>query len=241
MTAPSENAKPVTAYCRSCGKPLTEETAKMAHGTVYCEDHLPKDTQEQVPPQGQPANPYTSPYGAARQVPNPGVSPGLAFLLGLIPGVGAIYNGQYAKGLVHVLVLGLMISINSTDAANGLEPLFVMLTSVFWFYMAFEAYHTARRRMMGEPVDEFSSLVQMKNTPGSVPVVPVVLIGLGVLFLLNNLELLRLRMVLRYWPALLILAGVWMLYTRMSGPPPAPPTDPYDSGVNPPAGPGGVL
>lgn len=243
MTAPSENVKPVTAYCRSCGKPLTEDTAKVAHGTVYCEDHLPQEAQEQAPPQAQAANPYSSPYGAARAVPNPGVSPGLAFLLGLIPGVGAIYNGQYAKGLVHVLVLGLMISINSTDAAGGLEPLFVMLTSVFWFYMAFEAYHTARRRMLGEPVDEFSSLVQIRNTPGSVPVVPVALIGLGVLFLLNNLELLRLRVVLRYWPALLILAGVWMLYARMSGPPPAPepPVEPYTPNVNPPTGPGGVL
>ena len=241
MTAPSGNDKPVTAYCRSCGKPLTEDTAKMAMGTVYCEDHLPKETQEQQPgAQGAAANPYTAPYGA-RPVPNPGVSPGLAFLLGLIPGVGALYNGQYAKGLVHVLVLGLMISINSTDAAGGLEPLFMMLTSVFWFYMAFEAYHTARRRMQGEPVDEFSSLVQFKNTPGSVPVVPVALIGLGIVFLLNNLDLLRLRVVLRYWPALLILAGVWMLYSRMSGPPAEPPSDPYSPSGNPPPGPGGVL
>lgn len=237
MTAPSENVKPVTAYCRSCGKPLTEDTAKVAQGTVYCEDHLPPEAEGQA----QAANPYASPYGAARPVPNPGVSPGLAFMLGLIPGVGAIYNGQYAKGLVHVLVLGLMISINSTDSAGGLEPLFVMLTSVFWFYMAFEAYHTARRRVMGEPVDEFSSLIQFRNTPGAVPIVPVALIGLGVLFLLNNLELLRLREVLRYWPVLLIVAGVWMLYARLSGAPPAPPVEPSNQNMNPPTTPGGAL
>ena len=30
---------------------------------------------------------------------DPGASPGLAFLLGFIPGVGAIYNGQYVKGI----------------------------------------------------------------------------------------------------------------------------------------------
>ena len=41
------------------------------------------------------------------------VSPGLAFVLGLIPGVGAIYNGQYAKGLVHVIIIGLIISMLS--------------------------------------------------------------------------------------------------------------------------------
>jgi len=32
------------------------------------------------------------------------VSPGLALFLGLIPGVGAIYNGQYAKGMVHAII-----------------------------------------------------------------------------------------------------------------------------------------
>ncbi|MBI5282294.1 MAG: hypothetical protein HY858_11480 [Candidatus Solibacter usitatus] len=207
MTA-NESPKPVTAYCRACGKPLTEETVKMSQGTVYCEEHLP----QQPSPEGHApaAPPYTAPT-----VANPGVSPGLAFLLGMIPGVGAIYNGQYAKGLVHVLLLGLMISITSSDSTGGLEPLFGMLIAVFWFYMAFEAYHTARKRMLGEPVDEFSSLVQIQGPGRGFPLAPVVLIGAGVLFLLNNLDLLRLRAVLRYWPVLLIAAGCWMLYARM--------------------------
>jgi hypothetical protein len=206
MTTASENPKPVTAYCRTCGKALTEDTVRLAMGTVYCEEHVPQ-TQAPKPPA---ASPYT-----AQDIPNPGVSPGLAFLLGLIPGVGAIYNAQYAKGLVHVLILGLLISINSSGAAGGLEPLFGMLTAVFWFYMAFEAYHTARKRLMGEPVDEFSSLIQLNPSRGQYPVLPIVLIGLGVLFLLNNFGLLRMREVLRYWPALLIAAGIWMLYERI--------------------------
>ncbi len=79
------------------------------------------------PPIGQPAtappvidaSPYASPYtGRLGAVPNPDVSPGLAFLLGLIPGVGAIYNGQYAKGLVHAIIVGLMISIMSQQCGQ---------------------------------------------------------------------------------------------------------------------------
>jgi hypothetical protein len=89
----------------------------------------------------------------------------LAFILGLIPGVGAIYNGQYAKGLVHVIILGLLISIVSSDAAGGLEPLFGLMIALWFFYMAFEAYHTARKRLMGERVDEFSSLVPIRQQP----------------------------------------------------------------------------
>jgi len=228
MTIASENPKPVTAYCRSCGKPLTEDTVRVAQGTVYCEEHLPQQ------PQAPAASPYT-----ASNLPNPGVSPGLAFLLGLIPGVGAIYNGQYAKGLVHVLILGMLISINSSDTVGELGPLFGLLTAVFWFYMAFEAYHTARKRLAGEIVDEFSSLVQIKGEGGGFPVLPVALISLGVVFLLNNLGVLRLRFIMQFWPVILILAGGWMLYSRLSGgngngndvatliePPPPPPPAP---------------
>jgi len=214
MTTASENPKPVTAYCRTCGKPLTEDTARVAQGTVFCEEHVP--VQAQAP---------AAPAYAGAPVSNPGVSPGLAFLLGLIPGVGAIYNGQYAKGLVHVLILGLMISIMSSGAAGGLEPMFGMFLGVFYFYMAFEAYHTARKRMMGEPVDEFSSLVQIRGKAGSLPILPIVLILLGVLFLLNNFELLRLRAVLKYWPLLLIAGGGWMLYERLR---PAQPEAPLE-------------
>src|ERR1019366_7316784 len=37
------------------------------------------------------------------------VSPGLALFLGMIPGVGAIYNGQYAKGMVHAIIWGVLM------------------------------------------------------------------------------------------------------------------------------------
>jgi len=135
--------------------------------------------------------------------------------LGLIPGVGAIYNGQYAKGIVHVLIFGLMISVESSGDVGGLAPLLGILIGIFPFYMAFEAYHTARKRLLGEPVDEFSSIVQLRPEAGRFPMIPVLLILLGALFLLNNLGLVRLEEMMRYWPAALILLGVWLLYERL--------------------------
>jgi hypothetical protein len=164
-----------------------------------------------------------SPYSAPPATPRPGcspnlsVSPGLAFILGLIPGVGAIYNGQYAKGLIHVLILGTLISIGSNGGFDGgAAPLFGFVIAGFFFYMPFEAYHTARRRQLGEPVDEFSSLISFKKS-NRFPVAPLLLIVIGVLFLLNNLDLLRFRDVARYWPVFLIAIGVYMLYSRLSG------------------------
>jgi hypothetical protein len=143
-------------------------------------------------------------------------SPGLAFILGLfIPGVGAIYNGQYAKGVVHVLILGLLISIMGSGASNGLEPLIGLFTAVFVFYMAFEAYHTALKRQRGEPVDEFSSILPMGRGGRGFPAGPVLLIMLGVIFLLETLDIVRLYQIVRFWPVFLILLGCYMLYVRM--------------------------
>ncbi len=187
------------AYCRTCGKGLCPECQRTARGTIFCPEHAP-------------TAPATAP-----PTPTPGVSPALAFLLGLIPGVGAIYNGQYVKGLIHVVILGVLISIVSSGAAGGLEPLFGLLIALWFFYMAFEAYHTAAKRQRGEAVDEFSSLFPVTTARPGFPAGPIVLIALGVVFLMNNLGLIEMRQILRYWPVFLIALGVYMLYTRLTG------------------------
>jgi len=155
------------------------------------------------------SSPYSSPYTnqAPPPLPHQDVSPGLAFLLGLIPGVGAVYNGQYAKGLVHVVIVGLLISILSNGAAEGLEVLVSLLLAAFFAYMAFEAFHTAKRRRMGQPVDEFSGVLP-GHGGARFPAAPIVVITLGVVFLLSNLQILEIRRLVRFWPVLMIALGV---------------------------------
>jgi hypothetical protein len=149
---------------------------------------------------------------------DPGTSPGLAFLLGFIPGVGAIYNGQYVKGFIHVVIFGVLIAIVNDDQMSGnLQPLFGMMIAVWIFYMAFEAFHTAKRRQLGQPVDEFSSIVPRAGHPARFPLAPTILIAVGLLFLLHNLNIIRIGDLIRYWPVALICLGVYLLYERMSG------------------------
>jgi TM2 domain-containing membrane protein YozV len=175
----------------------------VAGGTVYCAEHAPEPGAS-----APPAEPYRT---AAPAGPT---NPKLAFALGLIPGVGAIYNGQYVKGLVHALIFGLMISILDSGAAHGLEPLISILLATFVVYLAFEAYHTAQQRQRGQSVDEFSSVFhshQRHSTTGA-----MVLIIIGAVFLLNTLDVVDLRQILRFWPVLLIGVGINMLHSRMS-------------------------
>ena len=86
----------------------------------------------------------------------------------------------------------------------------------FIFYMAFEAYHTARKRRDGEMVDEFSGLVRVAGARSRFPAAPVLLIAFGILFLLDNLDILKIGRLLRYWPAMLIVLGVYLLYERIT-------------------------
>ena len=231
---------PSIAYCRACGKALTEEQQKRALGTVYCEEHLPKEASAAEPAATAPgssaasspndggASPWTAPptagatsgkYSGAKNS-GPTASPGLAFLLGLIPGVGAIYNGQYAKGLLHVVIMGTMASIAASNELGSLEWMIGMLLIVFPFYMAFEAYHTALRREKGLPVDEFSSILPLHAGAGGFPIGPVALIAAGVIFLLHNLGALRISQIVRFWPVLLIVLGIYMIYVRINPPSP---------------------
>ena len=141
-----------TAFCRDCGRALCTECQHAVGGTIFCQEHLPMSSSAYAAPNPEVANPYQQPVVPVN------TSPGLAFVLGLIPGVGAIYNGQYVKGLVHAAIVGLMLSmINGTE--GGPIPFLVMIMVCFWAYMAFEAYHTARKRQAGLPVDEWSSLI----------------------------------------------------------------------------------
>jgi Domain of unknown function (DUF5668) len=188
------------AFCRTCGKPLCQACQRPVQGTIVCEEHAPQ----------QAMTPVSSPV-------NSDISPGLAFVLGLIPGVGAIYNGQYAKGVVHVVIFGLLISIVSSGTLHGFEPLFGLLIAIWYFYMPFEAYHTARRRQMGQVVDEFSSIFPMRTRHRGLPVGPIVLIALGVIFLLNTMNVLQFEDIVRWWPVALIVLGAYMLYCRITG------------------------
>ncbi len=216
---------PAVAFCRTCGRSLCTLCQRPAEGTIFCQDHVPVPVYAAAPGADAASNPYMQPgpvpLGASTAVRT---SPGLAFLLGFIPGVGAIYNGQYLKGLVHALVFGLLVTIVS-NTPGSTQPLVGILLAAFVFYMPFEAYHTAKKREMGLMPDEWSSILPAGRHTGRAPVGPIVLIAIGVLYLLNTLDVVDFRQIGRFWPVILIVVGAYMLYSRVTSPYEAPPPD----------------
>jgi len=96
-----------------------------------------------APPPPQP--PYGYPPPPAPGSPNPM----LAGLLGFIPGVGAMYNGQFAKGIAHIAIFAVFVSL-----ANHVSGIFALLVAGWIFYMVFEAYQTAAARRDGQPLPD---------------------------------------------------------------------------------------
>jgi TM2 domain-containing membrane protein YozV len=136
------------AYCRTCGKALCEDCKRDVMGAIYCEPCIAARLQGQA----MAAGPVV-----AAPVRQPGApSPALAALLAFIPGVGAMYNGQFIKAFVHVFIFVLLIIATSTiHGAIGVGI-------AFWvFYMVFEAYKTAEARRMGLPTPDPLGLDKM--------------------------------------------------------------------------------
>jgi TM2 domain-containing membrane protein YozV len=219
MTCANHPSVESVAFCGQCGRPLCGECKHEVRGMVYCENCLAARLQ------GPGLPPLYGPTGG----PNPGV----ALALGFIPGVGAIYNGQVVKAIVQVLIFASLIAIG--DRTESMGPLFGIGAAAFYFYMVIDSYQTAKRKQLGQPSEEWFGLGELKM---NVPIGAALLIGLGALILLDNLGIPVFRHVGKFWPALLILVGLFMLQRRMSkgggAPPPGsePPGPPKEGSSN---------
>ena len=205
-----------SGFCRNCGKPMCPACVRPVRDVLYCEDCLARvvglaPEPAVVTPEGSLA-PALPPVGVPAPVNAKGQA-GVAFLLGLVPGLGAIYNGEYNKALLHIVIFaGIILGIN-LDLGNGAQAVLICALIIFPFYMAIDAVRTLKARQTGENYQD-----PLENWTKQKAIGPILLIGLGGLFLLNNFgvfEMYRVRELI--FPLILIGIGVWLLRNRMGG------------------------
>ena len=151
-------------------------------------------------------NNENQPFEATQQSPPPvppPVSehqPSRAALFAIIPGIGAVYNRDYVKAVVHLSVFaGLVIIAESVG-------IFSLLAFSFYVYTIIYSYRSAEliaKRSPGEAEGE-----QEINLPfwgGTI-------LLMGILFLLDNLGAIRLRSAFQFWPLLLIGLGGYLIF-----------------------------
>lgn len=200
-----------TGYCRNCGKAMCPACVRPVRDVLYCEDCLAL-VMGHAPQPAQAPPPYPPPAAAPAPAPQKSVSsPGVAFVLGFFPGLGAVYNAEYNKALIHIVVFATMIVGLSSDIGDGAKVALSLLLTGFIFYMAFDAMRTARANNLGEsPVDPLEDWSRNR------PIGPIILIGLGMLFLLNNFHVFDFFNISQFWPLVLIGVGILMFRKRLS-------------------------
>jgi hypothetical protein len=210
------------AFCRTCGKPLCQNCTRDVRGVIYCEACLAARMEGAPPAAGfvPPVQTVYPPAGSASPGPRPplntGPNPAVAGILaGVFPiGVGAVYTGQYAKGLSHLVIMVLLILGVSSDLPWYMITFLGISIGFFYVYQIIDAVRSAKAIQTGEPAPDPFGLAQVfgageRFESTKVPAGAAVLIGLGVLFLLHTAGLLEFGLD-RFWPLILIFLGVWL-------------------------------
>ncbi len=160
---------PSSAFCQFCGQPLCKDCVRNVGGSVFCETCLAERLRG-------------SSAGTVAPIFTGTPHPMLAGVLGFIPGVGAMYNGQYAKAIAHVLIFAVLASLSDHSGIFGI------LVAAWVFYQVFDAYQTAMARRDGLPLPNPFGLNDIAQrlgihphpvTPGVPPVPPVPPPGAG--------------------------------------------------------------
>ena len=173
----------------------------------------------------QPANPqaptsanyYTDPNVGSLPPSLPvapvgaGPNPALAFFLGFLPGLGAFYNEQFGKGIIHLAIF-LFLFILGVDGAvsGGAEAALWLCVAGLWVYMPIDAYRTAKAKQAGLALND-----PLENFSKGKPIGPALIIFIGILLLLHNFDWFPWWRVQQFWPLVLIGLGIFMFRNRL--------------------------
>ena len=218
------------AYCRTCGKALCANCTRPVRGVIYCEDCLGARMETGSASTGTAGfapggySTTTSPPGAAGYVPPPpgsgsGPNPTVAGILaGFFPfGVGAVYTGQYAKGLAHLAIFVLLIAganAADSDRSTALGVFCGIGIAFFWVYQIIDSVRSARAIQTAQPIPDPFGLATTFGGGGRVdaskiPTGAIVLSLVGVLFMLHTMGWAEYGLD-RFWPLILIAVGAWL-------------------------------
>jgi hypothetical protein len=137
--------------------------------------------------------------------------------------VGAVYTGQYAKGLAHLAIIVLLIagaSASDHDHSSALGVICGLGIAFFYVYQIIDAVRSAKAIQTSQPIPDPFGLAATfsggtKIETSKIPMGAIVLILVGLLFLLNTMGLAQYGLD-RFWPLILIAVGAW-LFVRNFG------------------------
>lgn len=145
----------------------------------------------------------------------PAKSPVLAGIFSAIfPGTGAIYNGNYLKGVLYIIIFAGLVSVQS----RGGQPFVGLMLAGFYFFQLIDAVNEARRICAAAQPESspgttrlsIEAEVDISRPSGSISW-GIILILLGGIFLLANYDVISYDALIDYWPLALIGLGLKLL------------------------------
>ncbi len=153
--------------------------------------------------------------------PKSAKSPALAGILSVIfPGTGALYNGNYLKGIVLIIIFAGLVSIQG----RGGQPFVGLLLAGFYIFQIIDAVNEAKSAKVqseagagetGLQAAELSGAKETSNPSGSISW-GIILILLGGLFLLANFDIISYEAFIDYWPLILVGLGLKLVIDHFS-------------------------
>ena len=134
-------------------------------------------------------------------------------------GVASVYLGQYAKGLVHLVIFAFLVM--GANHGRGAEAFFGIAIAFFYIYQIVDAHRSAHAIARGESAPDPFGLGRALGTehlsPQNVPIGAIILIAVGAIFLLQNIGLFHFHWIGKLWPLILIALGI-RIFLRAQGP-----------------------
>jgi hypothetical protein len=138
--------------------------------------------------------------------------PLLASILSAMPGLGQIYVGYYQRGFIHAIVVSLLITLLGTNL-GPLAPLAGVFLAFFWLYNIVDAGRRAmlyNEALAGRTGIELPADFKTPALGGSIPG-GLAIAAVGAVLLSNTLFGIPLEWVRDWWPAALIIFGLYLV------------------------------
>ncbi|MDH3629280.1 MAG: hypothetical protein OEV00_13310 [Acidobacteriota bacterium] len=169
-------------------------------------------------PQAPPAQTYAAPPAAA--APTVVADPrrrliALACFLSIMPGLGQIYVGYYKVGFIHILTVASTIALLANDVARPLTPLLALFLAFFWLYNIVDAGRRAFAYNFALSNNTEEAAITMPEgfgfPPGGTILAGLIITGLGLAFLAENVWDISMLWVEDWWPVAPIAFGLYLL------------------------------
>jgi hypothetical protein len=197
MCCSYHSKNPAVVQCNQCARPLCAACDHRIRGFPFCQDCIVTGV-ELLRQQAQ---------SSTAHVIRRRSSPFVATLLSFVPGLGAAYNGQTSKAIVHFAIFASFFQM--AVLTEGVH-FFVLGVLGTWLFAAVDACRTAQLMREGL-VPETEEDVITRRLYGNPLAWGVTLIIIGTVFLLHTLLGVQLP-VKKLLPVALVALGAYMLF-----------------------------